>query len=61
MNAPQVDGATALHWAVYRDDLEAADLLLHAGAKSKAANREGDDAAVDGVALRQRRDDRARC
>ena len=22
VNAPQVDGATALHWAVYRDDVE---------------------------------------
>ena len=21
VNAPQVDGATALHWAVYRDDV----------------------------------------
>ena len=21
VNAPQVDGATALHWAVYRDDI----------------------------------------
>ena len=28
VNAPQVDGATALHWAVYRDDLQAADLLI---------------------------------
>jgi ankyrin repeat protein len=36
-----VDGATALHWAVYRDDLEAADLLIRAGANVKAANREG--------------------
>jgi hypothetical protein len=30
---PQVDGATALHWAVYRDDPEAADWLIRAGAK----------------------------
>ena len=28
VNAPQVDGATALHWAVYRDDLELAGMLL---------------------------------
>ena len=28
VNAPQVDGATALHWAVYREDLEMADVLL---------------------------------
>jgi ankyrin repeat protein len=41
VNAPQVDGATALHWAVYRDDVEMADLLLKAGANVKAANREG--------------------
>ena len=36
-----MDGATALHWAVYRDDLETADLLIRAGANVRAANREG--------------------
>src|ERR1700716_3097763 len=41
VNAPQVDGATALHWAVYRDDLALTDLLLRSGADVKAANREG--------------------
>jgi uncharacterized protein len=41
VNTPQVDGATALHWAVYRDDLETADLLIGAGAKVAATNREG--------------------
>ena len=41
VNAPQVDGATALHWAVYRDDLDTAALLLKAGANVKAVNREG--------------------
>ena len=41
VNAPQVDGATALHWAVYRDDPELADVLIRAGANVKAANREG--------------------
>ena len=41
VNAPQVDGATALHWAVYRDDLESADLLIRAGANVNAANRAG--------------------
>jgi ankyrin repeat protein len=40
VNAPQVDGATALHWAVYRDDVELVDLLVRAGANVKAANRE---------------------
>ncbi len=41
VNRPQVDGATALHWAVYRDELETADLLLRAGANVRATNREG--------------------
>ena len=41
VNATQVDGATALHWAVYRDDLAMADLLIKAGAKVGAPNREG--------------------
>jgi len=40
-NAAQVDGATALHWAAYRDDLETAQLLVRAGANVKAANRYG--------------------
>ena len=41
VSVPQIDGATALHWAVYRDDLESADLLIAAGAKVDAANRAG--------------------
>jgi len=41
VNAPQVDGATALHWAVYRDDVESADLVITAGARVDAKNREG--------------------
>src|SRR5262249_39682120 len=41
VNAPQVDGATAVHWAVYRDDLEMLDLLTAAGARVDIANREG--------------------
>jgi len=41
VNAPQADGATALHWAIYREDLETTDLLLRAGASPKSANREG--------------------
>jgi uncharacterized protein len=41
VNAPQRDGATALHWAVYNDDAAAADLLLRAGAKPNVANRTG--------------------
>ena len=41
VNAAQVDGATALHWAVYNDDLETVDLLIRAGAVVKVQNREG--------------------
>jgi ankyrin repeat protein len=41
VNLPQVDGGTALHWTVYRDDLALADLLLGAKANVKAANRVG--------------------
>ena len=41
VNAPQVDGATALHWAVYRNNLETLDLLIHAGAKVDVKNRVG--------------------
>jgi len=41
VNAPQVDGTTALHWAVRANDLATTDLLLRAGAKVSAANREG--------------------
>ena len=38
VNAVQPDGATALHWAAYRDDSEMAALLLDAGAAAGAAN-----------------------
>lgn len=41
VNAAQGDGATALHWAAFRDDLEMAQMLLQAGADVKAATREG--------------------
>jgi uncharacterized protein len=41
VNAPQPDGATAIHWASYTDNLELADLLIAAGANVKAANRDG--------------------
>jgi ankyrin repeat protein len=41
VNAPQGDGATALHWAAYRGDKELTDALIRAGANVKAANREG--------------------
>ncbi|MBV8844912.1 MAG: ankyrin repeat domain-containing protein [Bryobacterales bacterium] len=41
VNAPQADGATALHWAVYHSDKDLVDMLLRAGADPKIANREG--------------------
>ena len=41
VNAPQVDGMTALHWATYHDDQEIVELLVRAGANVKAANRYG--------------------
>lgn len=41
VNAPQIDGMTALHWATYRDDLETVELLVRASADVKAANRYG--------------------
>jgi ankyrin repeat protein len=41
VNAPQADGATALHWAVFQSDKATVDLLLGAGANPKAANHDG--------------------
>jgi ankyrin len=41
VNAPQGDGATALHWAAHRDDLAIADLLIRAGARANAADDVG--------------------
>ena len=41
VNAPQPDGATALHWAAYRDDVETAELLIGGGANVNAANELG--------------------
>ena len=41
VNAPQADGATALHWAAYQEDVAAVDLLLKAGAAVKVANQYG--------------------
>ncbi len=38
VNAPQPDGATALHWAVHRQDVETARALIRAGADVGAAN-----------------------
>ena len=41
VNTPQVDGTTALHWAVERDDLAMVDTLLRAGARVTSRTREG--------------------
>jgi len=41
VSAPQGDGATALHWAAYLDDVETTALLLGAGASAKAPNNYG--------------------
>lgn len=41
VNAPQVDGTAALHWAVRFDDVEMAELLIRAGANVAAATRAG--------------------
>jgi ankyrin repeat protein len=41
VNAAQVDGTTALHWAAYHGDAETAALLVRAGANVNAVNRYG--------------------
>ena len=41
LDATQADGATALHWAVYQDDLDVARRLILAGADAAASNDHG--------------------
>jgi uncharacterized protein len=41
VNAPQIDGTTALHWTIRANDLEMTELLLKAGAHVSAANESG--------------------
>lgn len=41
LDAVELDGSTALHWAVHKDDLVTVDLLLRAGANAKVVNRFG--------------------
>jgi uncharacterized protein len=41
VNAPQPDGATAIQWAAYNNDLTMADMLIAAGADVKLANNDG--------------------
>ena len=41
VNAPEVDGTTALHWAANLGDVETVTLLVQAGANVRAENRYG--------------------
>jgi ankyrin repeat protein len=41
VNSAQPDGATAMQWAAYRNDLEMAGLLIAAGANVRLANHDG--------------------
>jgi ankyrin repeat protein len=41
VNAPQGDGATALHWAVHLDDMPAVETLIRAGARPDVADDTG--------------------
>jgi len=41
INATQADGATALHWAVYRGNESLVEFLLESGANPEIANRNG--------------------
>jgi ankyrin repeat protein len=41
VNLAQADGATAIQWAAYRNDLDIADLLIAAGADVKQPNHDG--------------------
>jgi uncharacterized protein len=41
VNAGQIDGTTALHWAAYHDDAETVALLVRASANVNAVNRYG--------------------
>lgn len=40
-DVPQVDGTTALHWAVHHDELGSVRRLLEAGARASVTNRHG--------------------
>jgi len=51
VNTPQGDGATALHWAVHRNDVAAVDLLLRASTRSEAVQI-AKDLGLHGVDLK---------
>jgi ankyrin repeat protein len=41
VDAPQADGMTALHWAVYLDDLQTTEAIVRVGGKVNCENRYG--------------------
>ena len=41
VDSAEIDGTTALHWAVRQDEAQLADLLIRSGANANAANRYG--------------------
>ena len=49
VNAAQGDGATPLHWAAYKIDLELVRMLLDRGAKPDAVNRYGSSPLTEAV------------
>ncbi len=49
VNAAQGDGATPLHWAAYKIDLELVKMLLARGAKPDVANRYGSTPLTEAV------------
>ena len=59
VNAPQSDGATALHWAAYLEDADTTALLIRAGAKVDTPQQLRCDAAGAGLRKRQRRGHRS--
>ena len=59
VNAPQSDGATALHWAAYLEDADTTALLIRAGAKVDTANNYGVTPLALACRQRQRRGHRS--
>jgi uncharacterized protein len=51
VNAPEVDGTTALHWAVHHGDLELTQRLIRAGAKVTVKNAFGSTPMAEAAIL----------